>query len=164
MTGMGGIGMGPMNEMDDDFDLDMGDEGDDDMDLGGDEGGLDLGGDEEMGDMGDDLGAEEEESVTCTRQEFEDAVMSAVDSAWGALAGGGDEGGLDLGGDEMGGLEADGDAALDLDDTEEGLDDFGGGEEVAGECYGESVNRIANLLTEDPDVFSGRRPRPRRRR
>lgn len=159
MTGMGGVGMGPMNEMDDDFDLDMDDEGGDDMDLGDGDGDLDdMGGD--LDDMGDDLGAEEEESVTCTRQEFEDAVMSAVESAWSTLSGGGEMGGgaLDLGGG--GGLEADDDAALDLGDTEEGLDDFGDDEEVAGECYGESVSRIAGLLTEDPDVFNGRRRRP----
>ena len=149
----------------------------DDMDMGDlddtEEGLDDLGGE---GDDLDDLGADEEETVTLTKSEFDAAVQDAMDMVWDKCCG--DEAGGDLGlgeepMDDFGGaddgLDADDEGGLDLDDA--GLDDLSDDDENFEECATEenegfpmeSVNKIANLLTEDPDVFRRKRRKARRK-
>jgi hypothetical protein len=124
-------------------------EDDMDMEMGGDDMGPpmdDMGGDDMgMGDeMGDDMGSEMLEVDSTQLRELLDAVEmgeKSADEAYEECCASGEEdlGELedDMGGDDMGGPP--------MDDMS-GLDDLG-------ECM-ESVDRIASMLTEDPDVFN----------
>ena len=126
--------------------------GEDDLDMGP------PGLEDELGDgledegLGDELG-DEEDSVECSKAELQE-LLSAVEmgetsaeEAFDQLCAGGCDEGLDGLGDEGG-----------LGDELGGLgDELGGGgldSPVGGLDPMESITRIANLLTEDPDIFS----------
>lgn len=144
-VGTGGIaaGMGgPMQEADDEMvDLDLGDEDE----LGGDEDG--LGGDE-LGDLGDDhgdmgLGGEDAIEVTCP---------SCNDTITVRLVPEVEEGGM---GDDMGDMGGMDDTMDHVDLDAEGETDFGDDLPVKDECMeGVDPKVIANLLTDDPDIFT----------
>jgi len=149
--GMDQLEQDPLGE--DEFDLDGGDDlgGDLGNDLGG------LGGEDDLdldgGSLDDELGGDDmvEVDSETLRQILDDVEAGAksADEAWEACCGNaeeelGDEMGM---GDEIGGEPG-------LDDLESESMGMGG---IASECggvyEGVDVNRIASMLTDDPDVF-----------
>jgi hypothetical protein len=156
--GIAAEGFGDEEMMGADEELDLGgggldDVGDLDDDLGGDDlGGLDLG--------EEDPGAEDLQEVDMNKarrllDEVESGEKSA-DQAMEELSGGGDLPADDLGGDELDLGDELADEGPGLEDEGPGLEDegldLGGDEGSFGECY-ESVQRIASMLTDDPDIF-----------
>lgn len=131
---------------------------------GGDVGGdapLDVGGDEGLGDEGldglaDDLGGEEE-SVTCSRADLQDVLqqvsdgLMSVDDAVAKLA---SPAGDDLGVGDLPPIEGEGGDLGGADLGGEGDDLDMGGEAEKPSFMEERVSKIANLITEDPDVFT----------
>jgi hypothetical protein len=169
--GTGGMAMREMsddNPMGDDEELDMSDVGSD-MDDMGDLEDEDLGDleDEDLGDLEDeDLGDLQEVDLAVLRRVLEE-VESGEKTAEEAYEeccgeGTGNVPGLET---DLNDLESDlGDLESDVDDLEsdEGLEDdrlgleddrLGLEDKSYSECM-ESVKRIANMLTEDPDVFT----------
>lgn len=139
MTGIGGVAMGVGEGLGEPL-------GEDGLDLpgAGGAGGMDDMGMEDEMDMEDELEEKVEVDPSLLRQLLSDVEMGekTADEAYDECCGGGEEdlGGMDeLGGDDFGGM----------DDVEEGL----GGLGSYGECM-EGVDRIAKMLTEDPDVFN----------
>jgi hypothetical protein len=153
-------GMGEFGEAEDDF-------GGPDDDLGG----LDdeMGGDEDLSDeledeLDDELGDEGGETVTKT--ELRDAFENMIDTLFGGDEDLDDLGGLDGLGDEeedLGGLDGLGDEEEDLgglDDDMAGLeDDADLDDDPFDECM-ESIQRIAGMLTDDPDILREERDCP----
>lgn len=151
--------MGADEELDMDAGVDLDNlEDEEELDLGADD---DLGlGDEDLGDEGLDAEGDMQEVSLTTLRRVLDAVergeMSA-DEAYDECCGGGADLGADedLGADD---LDLGGDDELMSADEELDLDDdLDLGDEDLGESYNEcleSVDRIASMLTEDPDIFT----------
>ena len=109
---------------------------------------------DDMGPMDDEMGPEAPmdegpQEATITREQFDAAFDKARDMAWEECCG---EGADDLGDEDLGGMDDLGGEDLgggDLDDeiggVDEDFDDFG-------ECM-EGIKRIANMLTDDPDIM-----------
>jgi hypothetical protein len=181
---MGECGMGPMGEADTDPAVGGGEDmGMDDMDMGGapDMGGDDLGGD--MGDdsmvgdmddmgmgddmMGDDMGMGGEpvsvdketlrglfDQVASGELSVEDAISQCCGDAGGMDdMGMGDDMGMDAGMDDMGGGD-DLSMAGELDGGADAAVDMGGGEDDMPPMEN-IVRRVADMITDDPDIFAG---------
>jgi hypothetical protein len=105
--------------------------------------------------LGDELGEEGDECIECDKGELRELLEAVemgemgAEEAFDKLCAGDEEGLEDELGGELGGP---------MDDLGGGggMDDLGGGGGggLGDEFRMESVQRIANLLTEDPDIFS----------
>ena len=144
-VGLGGIGGGPMGE----DDLDLGPPGLDD-EAGGP---MDDPMHDDMDDLEDDLDGEDSECVKCDRGELRQLLdqvemgeMSA-EEAFKQLSSGGD--------DELG---LPGDESEPMGDAMGGMGEMGGPGAGNGMDLGglglEGIRHIANMLTDDPDIFS----------
>lgn len=171
-TGTGGIA-GMLGEQGDELEMDLNDDlgGEEDLDVD-----LDVDAGEDMGEPGleDDLGDEdlEGEETMCSLEEVRDAVRECCpeyeDELMAKLEGGPepeDEGLGDLGDlaepePEMGEGEEDLDVDVDVGGLEEGRSGLssagarGTDVSTSRECMESKISKIANLLTEDPDIFT----------
>lgn len=151
MLGLGGMAGGPMGEEGPPMD-DLGGEEDMPMDMGGEDEGLedmDMGMGDELGDeMGGEMVEVDKGTLEDVMNQVADGTMSVEDAMDQCC---GDSMGDDMGmGDELG------DEGMDLGDEEDmGMeDDMGGlGDEEAGPPM-ENINKIAKMLTDDPDLFN----------
>ena len=129
--------------------LDMGEPGLED--IGGEEDlGMGLGDEEGLGDEGSDL---QEVDTTVLRRVLDEVEsgQKSADEAYDECCGEG----MDMGAEDMGGMDDMGMDDMDMDDMG-GEEDLDLGEEAPMQSYSEcmeNVTRIANMLTEDPDIF-----------
>lgn len=175
-TGTGGIA-GMLGEQGDELEMDLNDDlgGEEDLDLD-----VDMGGGKGLEEPGleDDLGEEgleDEETMVSLEKvreavreccpEYEDELMAKLESPDEDLEGEEDLGDLDeLAEPGMGDEDLGGEEDLDVDVDVSGLEEGRSGLSSAGasssdvstsrECMESKISKIANLLTEDPDVFA----------